>query len=310
MELKQLRYFVAVAELGSFSAAAVRLNIAQSALSRQIANLEIDLGVLLFHRAGKRVRLAPAGLRLHEAAVGLLAEAAKLRTFVSMEQDQVKGRICLGADPALGDALFPGLVARLAVTHPDVSIDPTQGLTSELQELLMRGLLDAAILSYPDALPGCELELLARESLYFVAASASAPRMDATCTLEEALSYPLIVAHRPHRERVQAERLAKMRGLELKVAAEVDRLPLTMNLARQGTGCLILPHTALAECFDNPIWTVTKISDFGLTRYLARRPSAMPGPAYMAVDAALRVEIERLRDEGAFVVADWVGLPA
>ena len=301
MELKQLKYFLAVAELESFTTAAVRLNIAQSALSRQISNLEADLGVILFYRAGKRVALAPAGLRLQDAAVKLISAAENLRSTVCSQQDDVSGRICLGADSALGDALFPGLISQVAKAYPNVSIDPTQGLTSELQDRLMRGLLDAAILSYPDPLPGCELEILGRERLYFVAASSHAPSMGVTCTLKEALHYPLIVAHRPHRERIQAECLAKERGLQLQVAAEVDRLPLTMVLARQGAGFLILPHTALGECLDNEAWKVIPISDYSLSRYLARRPSALPSPAFAVIAAAIREEIRRLRNEGALV---------
>lgn len=301
MDLKQLRYFAAVAELESFTAAAVRLNIAQSALSRQIANLEAEFGVPLFHRRGKRVSLAPAGIRLRNPVEKLLSDAENLKTVAWREQGDVAGTVRVGTDPSLGDGLFPRLMARLAKTHPNVVVDAIQGLNSELQEHLMRGLLDAAILSFPDALPGRDLELLAREPLYLVSAASQAPDLGDICKVDDVLRFPLIVAHRPHRERLRLERLAKSRGVELLVATEVDRLPLTISLARRGLGFAILPHTALTDYFDDAAWSITRIADFSLSRYLASRPSALPSPVFSVVEAALREEINQLRDEGAFL---------
>jgi hypothetical protein len=126
MNLKQLEYFVRVAELGSFSKAAMILNIAQPALSRQVRLLETDLHVNLLTRTGRGVVLTEVGQRLFDHSVGILQLVARATEDIESARDEPAGRIVIGLPPSMGRLLTPPLVdgfrrslpkARLAVVE-------------------------------------------------------------------------------------------------------------------------------------------------------------------------------------------------
>ncbi|WP_084292632.1 LysR family transcriptional regulator [Bradyrhizobium sp. WSM3983] len=128
-----------VAELGNFTAAASRLNVAQSALSRQIGNLEAELGVSLFLRTGKRIQLAPAECRLRPAVLKLLMDADALRGLPLAEDECIAEDVAIGAHPSDGQFIFPHLTQQMRRLYPGVRVDLDQELTSPLQEHLLRG---------------------------------------------------------------------------------------------------------------------------------------------------------------------------
>src|ERR1700722_3423911 len=109
MELHQLRYFTAVADLGSFTKAAQRCLVAQPSLSQQIIKLEKELGQLLFERLGRTVRLTDAGIALHDQAVAILASVEEAKHRVS-ESFQEGGTVTVGAIPTIAPYLLPPIV--------------------------------------------------------------------------------------------------------------------------------------------------------------------------------------------------------
>ncbi|ATE64742.1 LysR family transcriptional regulator [Rhizorhabdus dicambivorans] len=298
MDLRQLRYFVAVAELRSFTDAASRLNIVQSALSRQISRLQEDLGVALFARDGRRVRLTRAGTRLLDAATQLLLDAEALRSLVRDAADEVVGTVNFGAHPSDGNILFPLLFKKARELYPAVHIDPVQSMTSELQELLVKGRLDLAIVTFPDPIAGIDVQPLAREKFYLLAPAAMHPLPSGACTMRQALGVPLILSRLPHRERSNIEALAKKSRISLDVRVEADTLPLMKSLAMLGYGSLLLPETAVLEERSNPAWHATLLSDLTLTRYIARRVTPAPSNAITCVYEILMEEIENLKKAG------------
>jgi LysR family nitrogen assimilation transcriptional regulator len=298
MDLRQLRYFVSVAELCSFTDAASRLNIVQSALSRQISRLQEELGVALFARDGRRVRLTRAGARLLVAARQLLLDAESLRALVHDAADEVVGTVNFGAHPSDGNILFPLLFKKARELFPDVRIDPIQSMTAELQELLVKGRLDLAIITFPDPIPGIDVQPLARERFYLVAPTDLHPLPYETCTMHQALGVPLILSHLPHRERSNIEALAKRSGVALDVRVEADTLNLMKSLCALGYGSLLLPETAVLEEKGSPEWHATALSDLTLTRYIARRVTPAPSNAVTCVYNILIEEIEGLKSAG------------
>jgi len=298
MDLRQLRYFVSVAELCSFTDAASRLNIVQSALSRQISRLQDDLGVALFARDGRGVRLTRAGARLLDAARQLLLDADSLRSLVRDAADEVVGIVNFGAHPSDGNILFPSLFKKARELYPGVQIDPIQSMTAELQELLVKGRLDLAIITFPDPIPGIDVQPLAREKFYLLAPADVHPLPYETCTMQQALAVPLILSHLPHRERSNIEVLAKKNGIALDVRVEADTLALMKSLSALGYGSLLLPETAVLEEKGSPAWHATALSDLTLTRYIARRVTPMPSNAVTCVYEILMDEIENLKRIG------------
>ena len=109
MNLRALRYFVAIADAGSFTAAAAAVAVAQPALTRQLRELESDLGVQLLLRLPRGVRLTPAGVTLYESAQRMLAEAARVRQLLANRPADSQAAVVLGASPTLARVLLPGL---------------------------------------------------------------------------------------------------------------------------------------------------------------------------------------------------------
>ena len=295
MDLRQLRYFVTIAELGSFTAAASRLNIVQSALSRQIANLEADLGASLFYRDGRRLRLAPAGERLKTAAEKILLEVEDLRVIVQQCNDEVAGPVGLGAHPSDGDVILPRIFNRIHADFPGIQLDPVQAMTAVLQEMLLKGRLDFAILTFPDPLPGLDVDPIAREHVYLVGPADNFPFDGDECTMTQALGVPLVASHHPSRERRALEGLSKKHGIPLTVTVEADGLPLMKLLSQQGRGAIFLPETAVQAEKDDPRWRLARIRDFAITRFLARRSSQTQSKAMATVLTILLEEVEALK---------------
>ena len=109
MNLRALRYFVAIADAGSLTAAATAISIAQPALTRQLRELEADLGVTLLHRMPRGVRLTQAGSTLYESAQRMLAEASRVRQQLARQPGNPEATVVLGASPTLARVLLPGL---------------------------------------------------------------------------------------------------------------------------------------------------------------------------------------------------------
>lgn len=143
MELRHLRYFVEVAEKLSFSRAAVSLRVTQPALSRQIRDLEQEFGCSLLRRGSNvRTELTPEGSRLLKRARALLAEA----DAVEREMKQRTGKLRIGHYGTLWLNYFTPALRRFAKTHPDIGLQPVDGMPGDLPELLRRGEIDVALI--------------------------------------------------------------------------------------------------------------------------------------------------------------------
>jgi DNA-binding transcriptional LysR family regulator len=165
-ELRQLRYFVAVAEERSFTRAAERLHIAPSPLSAAIRRLERELGTPLFTRTTRSVRLTAAGERL--LAAGAPALAAVETAFAEAVQAGrgVLGTLRLGASPAARYDVRPALLAQLRERHPGIEVEVSEATSDALRRELQDGRLDAAILFCADPAPGIVRRTLCQEPVH------------------------------------------------------------------------------------------------------------------------------------------------
>lgn len=164
MELRQLRYFVAVAEAGTFVGAAERLHTGQPAVSQQVARLERQLGVRLFDRSTRHVRLTPAGERLLPEARAVLAAAEHLRT-VAAEAGRGAGAVLrLGTSHGLGDRLYR-VLDELATAAPDLSVRLHRARQEDRLAAVRAGELDAAFVRVVESAPGLELVPVWRDPL-------------------------------------------------------------------------------------------------------------------------------------------------
>lgn len=171
-EIDALRLLVTVAETGSFTKAAVRLDYTQSAVSRRIASLEKETGGPLFERLARGVRLNPAGRALHRHAVEVLARLAGAQDELAAIRAGRGGRLRVGAFATANVSLVPAALRAFARSRPEAEIVAVEGRTGESMRRLAEGALDLAVVSdYPSGLPpvdGVTTEVLLEDELFVV----------------------------------------------------------------------------------------------------------------------------------------------
>lgn len=168
MDLRQLRYFVAVAERGGFAAAASTLNVAQSALSRHVKELEHELGGALLERGARGVSTTESGKLLLARGRWLLGLIDDIKTEVRTENREPSGTVRLGAPSSLGDIFYAPLARLIAQRLPRVRLELSEGLTEAMCDRLLRAELDLAIVTQPQPNDHLDFEILVIEQVFLI----------------------------------------------------------------------------------------------------------------------------------------------
>ena len=246
MDLKQLEYFRHVAELGSFTRAASFLSVVQPALSRQVRQLEVELGQNLFDRNGRGVVLTDAGTRLLEHTRGILTQVGRARQDL---EDQLKGdsgHVTLGLPPSLGRSVTVPLVKAFEQQLPNANLATVEGLSAYILEWLSIGRVDCALVYNALASPTLDLQPLLDEQLFLVAPVARGVRKSRKAVpLNELGDYPLIIPSRPHAIRMSVENALASADVKIRVAHEIECIPAIIDLVRQAHGYAVLPMNAV-----------------------------------------------------------------
>ncbi len=247
MDLRQLECFIYVAELGSFTQAAMVLGVGQPALSRQVRRLEVELRQALFYRNGRGVSLTEAGKRLlaHGRTIQMQFEHA--RHDVEDSRGSPLGRVTIGFPYAVGHAISSPFVKAFRSRYPKASLCITEGLTIHLYEWLLSGRVDIALLHDPVPSPSLDIRPIREDDLLLLGyrkrtQAAIAPPIP----MRKIAELPLIIPCRPHSLRMMVEtRLANM-GLKPTIALEVDSVATIVKLVTQGEGYAIATRHAVA----------------------------------------------------------------
>jgi LysR family nitrogen assimilation transcriptional regulator len=168
MDLRKLRYFVAVAERGGFGAAASALNVAQSALSRHIKLLEHEMGGALLERGARGVMVTEPGKVLLARGRWLLGALEDIAAEVRTENREPSGTVRLGAPSSLADIFYAPLARLFARRYPRVRLELSEGLTEEMTDRLLRGELDLGIVTAPQANGHLDYETLVVEQVFLI----------------------------------------------------------------------------------------------------------------------------------------------
>ena len=248
MNLKQLEYFVQVAELGSFSKAAVVLDIAQPALSRQVRSLETELRQQLFLRNGRGVELTDAGRRLFDHSVAVLQLIAHAREDLGTSRNEPVGRVTIGLPPSIGRQLTLPLIDRFKKQLPAARLAIVEGLSTHIVEWVTTGRVDVGLVYNPEAQSGLEIAPLLQEELGLVSHAPRGKRRAAPPPLpmKELPRYPLIVPERVHAMRRLLETQAALAGIKLDIAWEVSSVPSIIDLVCAGYGHAVLTASGVA----------------------------------------------------------------
>jgi LysR family transcriptional regulator, nitrogen assimilation regulatory protein len=246
MDLKQLEYFRHVAELGSFTRAASFLSVVQPALSRQVRQLEVELGQNLFDRNGRGVVLTDAGTRLLEHTRGILMQVGRARQELEDQRNGDSGHVVLGLPPSLGRSVTVPLVKAFGRLLPNASLATVEGLSAYMLEWLSVGRVDCALVYNAPASPSVDVQPLLDDQLFLIAPlSKPARKARKSITLAELADHPLIIPSRPHSIRMSVENALAGVDRKIKVAHEIECIPAVIDLVRQGHGFGVLPLNAV-----------------------------------------------------------------
>jgi DNA-binding transcriptional LysR family regulator len=243
MEFQQLRYVIAVAETGSFTRAAQRCLVVQSALSHQIARLERELGARLFERTSRRVRLTPAGAAFLPAARQCLDAAERAAAEVAAAVGEVRGRLAVGVISTVAAVDVPSALREFRGRYPHVRVGLRQNRSEELVEQVAQGSIDVAFVGLPTSTRprGVESRELARDRHVAVVAPdhplAGQPAVDLpTLSAEVFVDLPAGTAGR-----AESDEAFAAAGLHREVAFEVTTAHLIARLVEQGLGIAMVP---------------------------------------------------------------------
>jgi LysR family nitrogen assimilation transcriptional regulator len=254
MDLKQLEYFRHVAELGSFTRAASFLSVVQPALSRQVRQLEVELGQNLFERNGRGVVLTDAGSRLLEHTRGILTQVGRARQELEDQRNGDSGHVALGLPPSLGSSVTVPLVKAFALAMPNARLATVEGLSAYILEWLNVGRVDCALVYNATPSATVDVQPLLNDELFLIAplakTSAKAARRSAvreSITLADLADYPLIIPSRPHAMRMAVENALASVDRKIRVAHEIECIPAVIDLVRQSHGFAVLPLNAVSS---------------------------------------------------------------
>jgi LysR family nitrogen assimilation transcriptional regulator len=284
MNLKQLEYFVRVAELGSFSKASRVLGIAQPALSRQVRTLETDLRETLLLRDGRGVHMTEAGKRLFEHGVGILQLVARAREDIDASRDEPTGRVVVGLPPSIGRRLALPLIETFKRELPRARLAIVEGLSTHIAEWIATGRVDVGLLHNPEPQPELETTPVLEEPLGLVSPAGGSTRRTKApppVPLRELGAYPLVVPERSHAIRRLLETQAARAGVKLDTAWEVSAVPAIIDLVAAGHGHAVLTASAIAESGHagqlvfRPIVEPPLVTQLALAVSATRRPTPL-----------------------------------
>lgn len=278
MDIKQLEYFICVAELGSFTRASITLGIAQPALSRQIRQLEVELSQSLLVRNGRGVYCTEGGKILLEHARGILHQLARARGELERLRGIRHESIAVGLPPTLARFLTLPLVTAFRTQMPEATISVTEGLSNQIQELLIKARIEIALLYHSQPSPDIETVMFHEEELFLI--EYQRPSEKDTVTLEELATIPLVMPSRQHAFRILLEEAMNAHNLKPIYAVDVDGVGTILELVTHGLGSAILPRKAIINFAQANDLQLRRIGETGLFARLSlatstRRPHTM-----------------------------------
>lgn len=281
MDLKQLRTFLHVAETGSLTKAAERLNVTQPALSRHIQALEEAAGVPLFVRTGRGLILSEAGREIAPRIQILAEEMERLRTDMAALSGEVRGEVRLGLPPSVGLRLAGPVVETFHKRYPHVQLGVTQLLSGAIEDNLLNGRLDIGVIYEGDGLSSAlRRHPLWGEDLYFITPAVPQWVGYEGIRFAECLAQPLVLPSARHGLRVLITAEAAKISASLDIALEVDSLSIHLEMVRRGLGCTILSYDACKSLIEaghlyaipitdteiRRVWSLVWAKDYPLTR--------------------------------------------
>lgn len=222
MELRHLRYFLAIADSLSFTRAAVALNVTQPTLSQQIRQLEDGIGCALLDRVGRNVRLTPAGDLFRGYAIRVLNEISGAETALAELQGLMRGTLRIGVFQSFNSSLLPPILGAFSDAYPDIRVIVRQLPTREMESHLIRGELDLGIAYVRPESSRIETEELFEESMTLVVSDQHRFARRREITAEQLQDQPLVLLTTQFPSRLLVSRWFAQAGVDPNVRIEID----------------------------------------------------------------------------------------
>jgi len=301
MDLKLLRNFLQIADLESFTKAAAVLHIAQPALSRQVGQLERELGVRLFTRTERGVHLTEAGALFRQRASGLIDDFQRLRHEVTLLSDEPAGELTFGVPPSMQDTITLPLVRAYRQRFPRVLLRVVEGLSVTLNEGVHTGKLDLAVVSSSEPRAALTHTPLVRESLFLIGARSAKLKSANPVPIEALAGLPLLLTLKPNALRGIVEDAFKRARLDFRPQLESNSIALMLDLAESGGGYSVLPYCAVQAQLRKRKLSVAPIEGMHVTWTVAASPRRS-----LSRQAQALVQMLRDSTRGCVASGDWL----
>lgn len=242
MELRQIRYVLAVAEERSFSRAAERLHLAQPSLSQQIAKLEREWGVLFFHRLPQQIELTDAGERFVQMAQKLLDQAEGLEREMKEYAEGQSGKVIVGSLPITGAYVLPPIITRFLERFPGVELQLVEETSSRLEQLLVTGKLDISLLTMPIGDSSLVVEPAVQEEIYLALPPDHPLAKEGEVELEMLADHPFILLKEGQGFRNISLNLCNQAGFIPRIVFESSNIQTVQSLVAAGMGVSFAPE--------------------------------------------------------------------
>ncbi|EJL94607.1 transcriptional regulator [Herbaspirillum sp. CF444] len=277
MELRQLRYFVAIVDHGSLSRAARVLHIAQPALTQQIRQLEEELEAQLLHRSAQGVIATDAGKTFYEHAQAILKQVTDAKSAVAQSNDKPSGTVALGIPQSVSGALALPLLTAIRATYPEITLLLTEELTGNLIVQLKSGRINLAVL-FDDGdgqlSPFASTPMVEEEMMYITRADSQygvkeGKGKSRSVTLAKAIKAPLILPGLQHGVRPRIENVVRAHGMSLENVIEINSVAILKSAILADIGATILPVAPLLSEIERGDMVAHPISGERMARTLA-----------------------------------------
>jgi LysR family nitrogen assimilation transcriptional regulator len=280
MDMRQINYFLLVAEAGSFSAAAASARIAQPALSRKVRQLEEALSVTLFVRHRRGVSLTEEGTLFRDRLAAVIRQLEQLRDDTAGRAAEPSGRVVMGMPPSMRTMLTSEVVHRFSIAFPGVQLRITEGLSVSLREMVAKGLADLVVITSLDPVRELDRVPLCDERLYLVGPYGLGLRPSRAVKLTRLAGKNLIMTTFPNGLRVLIEAALSKARLSTTIRHEANSVPLIVDLVRRGHGYAVLPYSAVHKHIDDREVSAAPIVGLSVTWVIAsstERPLSSSG---------------------------------
>ena len=303
MDFRRIQHFVHVAELGSLSKAAERLNIVQPALSQSIKRLEDELGVLLFNRSRKGMALTDSGLTFLNHAYGILNQYNRAKESLSTKDGDPQGLVSVAMTASSLEALTVPLAKSLMQQYPKIKLNIESGLAANIQQSFEAGDYDLVVSHLVTASASIHIENLIEEEL-FLTSPYNPNNLGTDIEFKSLEGLSLIIPQDRHGVAPEVTKYAREGNIKLKTAQVAGTMHATLQLIEAGVGHSFLPWSAIHERVQQNRISARKVVSPSLHHtvsmvYPTHRPLT---PATIAVMDLIRLAAREVYNKG-----NWVG---